>query len=138
MKNTRKGMLLGWQLTVASLMFQGHTNEEIVDIMWPGLTEKQRKYKKKVLTDLVGKEEFQDHYRRKINAWSMHNVGPALNKLSEQMHCDEKDDSLKAKWMANKAANDILLYSKGVITGADDNTMVVKFEGMPELGEPEE
>jgi hypothetical protein len=138
MRNTRKGMLLGWQIMVATLMFQGHTNEEIIDIVWPGTEGTKRKYKQRVLADLVSKEEFQDYYRKKINAWSMHNVGPALNKIAEQMRCDEKDDSLKAKWMANKAANDILMYSKGVITGADDNTMVVKIEGMPELGTPEE
>jgi hypothetical protein len=138
MKTKRKGMLLGWQINVATLMFQGHTNEEIISIMWPGLTEKQRKYKKTVLTELVKNEDFQDYYRKKINSWSVQNVGAALNKLSQQMKCDEADPSLKAKWMANKAANDILQYSKGIMTGADDNTMVVKIEGMPELGTPEE
>ena len=138
MKQKRKGMLLGWQVNVATLMFQGHTNEEIIDILWPGLPENKRKYKKKMLTELVKNEDFQEYYRGKINAWSVQNVGAALNKLAQQMKCDESDPSLKAKWMANKAANDVLQYSKGIITGADDNTMVVKIEGMPELGEPEE
>ena len=138
MKNTRKGMLLGWHINAAAMMFQGHTNEEIIEALWPGLDEVKKRTKRRVLKDLVEREEFQEYYRKIINGWTIQNVGVALNKLSEQMHCDEKENTIKAKWLANKAANDVLLQCKGIITGADDNTMVVKIEGMPELGTPEE
>ena len=125
-------MLQGWQITAAEMMFQGHTNEEIIDAIWPkAQTKSQRVAKGKVLKRLVNDETFQEYYRSIITEWNVHSVGPALRKLRSQLDSDKE-------WLANKAANDIINQSKQIITGADDNTMVVKIEGMPELGEPEE
>lgn len=128
----RPGMLQGWQITAAEMMFQGHTNEEIISAIWPKAdTDGKRAAKRKVLKKLTEDEVFQAYYRTIISEWTVHSVGPALRKLRSQIDSDKE-------WLANKAANDIIAQSKGLITGADDNTMVVKIEGMPELGTPEE
>jgi len=128
----RPGMLQGWQITAAEMMFHGKTNEEIIDACFPKAdTDGKRAAKRKVLKKLMDDEVFMAYYRSLISEWTARHVGPALKKLGEQINSDKE-------WLANKAANDIINQSKSIITGADDNTMVVKIEGMPELGVPEE
>jgi hypothetical protein len=125
-------MLQWWQITAAEMMFHGKTNEEIIDVCWPNAnTDGKRAGKRRILKKLCEDETFMEYYRSIIKEWTMHSVGPALNKLRSQVDSDKE-------WLANKAANDVINQSKLVITGADDNTMVVKVEGMPELGEPDE
>jgi hypothetical protein len=119
-------------MDVADLMFRGKTDEEIVKAVWPQKTEKnQIEAAKQRLRNLRKDEKFQEYYRTIIAEWSIHHVGKALNKLADQIDSD-------LPWLANKAANDVITQSKGLITGADDNTVLVKVEGMPELGTPEE
>lgn len=127
----RPGFLQGWQIDVADLMFQGKTDEEIIMKIWPKTEPNQMQNKRYRLRNLRRDEKFQEYYRSIITEWSVHNVGKALHKLSDQI------DSEKP-WVANKAANDVLLHSKALMTGADDNTVVVKIEGMPEMGSPED
>lgn len=131
-RSRRPGFLQGWQIDVADLMFRGKTDEEIVKTVWPQKTEKnQIEAAKQRLRNLRKDEKFQEYYRTVISEWSFHHVGKALNKLADQIDSD-------LPWLANKAANDVITQSKGLITGADDNTVLVKVEGMPELGAPEE
>jgi hypothetical protein len=87
------------------------------------------KYKR--LKRLTEDEIFMEYFRSLISEWTIHHVGPAFKKLASQIDSD-KD------WLANKAANDIITQSKLVISGADDNTVLVKVEGMPTLGSPEQ
>lgn len=56
-------------------------------------------------------------------------AGRAIQKLGQQL--DDKNG-----WLVNKAANDIL--SKTGALGDDDKQIVVKVEGMPEIGVPDE
>ena len=131
-KCRRPGMLQGWQITAAELMFQGKTYDEMVAIIWPKAeTSSQKSSKKRLLRKLCKDETFMEYYRSIITEWTVHSVGPALKKLRSQIDSD-KD------WLANKAANDIITQSKAIITGADDNTVVIKMEGMPELGCPDD
>jgi hypothetical protein len=131
-RNKRKGLLLAWQMTAAEYIFQGKTNQEIIDIMWPNcVTKGQRENKQKQLKKLVDNEAFMEYYQKMVNRWSAQSAGPAYEKLREQLNSEKE-------WLANKAANDIINHSKGLITGADDNTVVVKLEGMPELGVPDD
>ena len=122
-------MLQGWQITAAEMMFQGHTNDEIIATLWPNC--KSISWKRKVLRDLLKDETFMEYYRSIITEWTVHSTGPAMKKLREQLDSEKE-------WLANKAANDIINQSKMVITGADDNTVLVKVEGMPALGSPEQ
>ena len=132
-KCRREGYLLGWEIDVAEMMFRGESDTVIIKTLWPevGDDKKKMQVKRDKLTKLRRKEKFQEYYRSIISEWSLHHVGKALNKLAEQIDSDKP-------WVANKAANDVILHSKAMITGTDDNTVVVKVEGMPELGTPEE
>lgn len=127
----RPGMLQAWQMRAAEMMFAGSTNEAIIDELWPGSTKSQRIYKGKKLKKLCEDETFLEYYRSLTIEFKVHNLGRALSKLSEQIDSEKE-------WLANKAANDIITQSKDVLTGADDNSVVIKVEGMPELGVPEE
>lgn len=128
----RPGFLQGWQINVAEYMFRGFTDEEIIREIWPNKeTPNQIRAAKQRLRNLRRDEKFQEFYRSLVTEWSIHHVGKALSKLSEQIDSDQP-------WLANKAANDVLLQSKQLTTGMDDGTVVVKVEGMPELGTPDE
>lgn len=130
--NIRKGVLQSWQVKAAEMMFRGMKDEEIVrELFRTGDDEKKIRTGKDRLRRLRKNEDFQEYYRTIITEWSVHNVGRALNRLSTQI-----DD--KNPWVANKAANDILNQSKKLTAGNDENSIVLKFEGMPELGEPGE
>ena len=131
-RSHRPGFLQGWQINVADMMFRGYTDEEMVRELWPQKTEpNQIRAAKQRLRNLRRAEKFQEYYRTLVTEWSVHHVGRALRKLSEQIDSNQP-------WLANKAANDVLLQSKQMITGMDDGTVVVKVEGMPELGTPDD
>ena len=128
-KCRRPGMLQAWQIRAAEMMFQGYTNDDIIRELWPNT--KSISWKRKQLRELCKDETFMEYYRSIIQEWSLHSTGPALRKLRAQL------DSEKER-LANKAANDIIQQSKQIITGADDNTVVIKMEGMPDLGCPDD
>ena len=128
----RPGFLQGWQINAADMMFRGCTDDEIVKELWPQKeTENQIRAAKQRLRNLRRNEKFQEFYRSLVTEWSVHHVGRAYAKLSEQIDSNQP-------WLANKAANDVILHSKQMITGMDDGTIVVKVEGMPEIGTPED
>lgn len=126
------GFLKGWQITAADLMFRGMTDREIIHELWPDKTdEKGIRACQQRLKRLRQNEKFQEYYRSLVQEWSVHHVGKAFNKLVEQIDSNQP-------WLANKAANDVIQHSKQMLTGMDDGTMVVKIEGMPELGTPDD
>lgn len=128
----RPGFLLGWQINAADMMFRGYTDERMVEELWPDkTTPAQKRNCKQRLQKLRRDEKFQEYYRSLVTEWSIHHVGRAYNKLAEQVDCDQP-------WLANKAANDVIQHSKQMLTGMDDGTVVVKVEGMPELGTPDD
>jgi len=130
--NIRKGMLQGWQINVAEMMFQGMSDEQICIEQFRIDPEDKKKMSsgKRKLTMLRRDEKFQEYYKSIITEWTVHHVGKALTKLANQI--DDKNG-----WLANKACNDILNQSKN-FTGVDDSSVVVKIEGGIELGTPEE
>ena len=131
-KSRRPGFLQAWQINAADMMFRGLTDEEIVrELFNTGDDEKKIYNGKARIRNLRKNEGFQEYYRSIITEWSLHNVGKALNRLSTQI------DS-PTEWLANKAANDVIQQSKAFINGSDENTVVLKVEGMPELGTPDD
>lgn len=131
-RSRRPGFLQGWQINVAELMFRGYEDEQIIREVFPNKeTPNQIRAAKQRLRNLRKDENFQEFYRSLIAEWSLHHVGKALKKLSEQIDSNQP-------WLANKAANDVLLQSKALTTGVDDGTVIVKVEGMPELGTPDD
>jgi hypothetical protein len=126
----RKNLLQAWQIRVAELTFQGKPDEYIAkEIFNTGDDPKKIANARSRLRNLRRNEHFQEYYRSIITEWTVHNVGRALQKLSQQI--DDPNG-----WLANKAANDVITQSKKAITGADENTVVLKIEGMPEIGSP--
>lgn len=136
-KSRRPGFLQGWQINAAELMFRGKAEEEIVYEIWGEFDKETDEGKKKLrngkcrLRNLRNDEKFQEFYRSLVTEWRVHHAGKALETIAKQMDSNQP-------WLANKAANDVLTYSKELITGADDNTVLIKFEGMPELGVPDD
>ena len=131
-RSRRPGFLQGWQINVADLMFRGYTDEEIVKEQFPeAVTEGQIAARKKRIRNLRRDEKFQEYYRSLVQEWSMHHVGRAYDRLAAQIDSNQP-------WLANKAANDVIQHSKQMLTGMDDGTVVVKVEGMPELGTPDD
>jgi len=127
----RKGLLTAWQMEAAHMMFRGLTDEEIArEIFRTGDDKRKISNGKSRISHLRKSEAFIEYYRSIVTEWSVHNVGRALMKISQQI-----DDP--NPWMANKAANDILTQSKRLMLKDDENTVTVKIEGMPEIGEPE-
>lgn len=131
-KSRRPGMLQGWQMNAADMMFRGFTDEEICKELWnTGDDERKIRNGKSRLRNLRKNEVFQDFYRSIINEWSMHHVGKAFLTIAKQMDNENP-------WLANKAANDVITQSKPLITGDEDNSVVIKVEGMPDIGTPDD
>ena len=131
-KARRADFIKGWEINVAELMFRGYSDADIIRELWPEAeTKNQIDSRRNRLRKLRRNEKFQEYYRTLVTEWSIHHVGRALQKLSEQIDSNQP-------WLANKAANDVLLQSKALTAGMDDGTVVVKVEGMPELGTPDD
>lgn len=130
--NKARKLLLGWQVHAADMMFSGFSDKEIVENLWPDKeTDQQKKYAQQRLRNLRKQENFQEYYKSLIAEWSFRYVGKAYEKLGEQIDSNQP-------WLANKAANDVITQAKHLVTGEDDNTVVLKVEGMPELGTPDD
>ena len=132
-KSRRPGYLQGWQIDVAQYIFSGLTDEQIAKKVWhvEDGDEKGMRNAKDRLRNLRKTEKFMEYYKSLITEWTVHHTGRALNRIAAQV-----DDP--NPWMANKAANDVLVQAKTLISGVDDNTVLVKVEGMPVMGSPSE
>ena len=130
-KCRREGYLAAWEMVYAQYLFRGMDEEWIVDDLFhPGPDKKKRGYYKQKLTRIRKNPKFQEYYKSLVTEWSVHNLGKALTKLSEQIDSDQA-------WLANKAANDVLQRAQKMVMGEDENTVHVKIEGMPEIGVPD-
>lgn len=130
----RDKLLVGWEIDVAQRVFQGKSNREIaIEILEADPSDKNDfKRKMSKLKHLIESKKFMDYYKSMITEWTVHNVGRALTKLTEQVDHDQP-------WLANKAANDILQRApKSLFTDEDENTIKVVVEGAPVLGTPED
>lgn len=129
----RDKILVGWEIDVAQLVFQGKSNREIaVEVLQANVLDKNDLQKKiKRIKNLLESDKFQAYYKSMIKEWTIHNVGRALNKLSEQIDHSQP-------WLANKAANDILQRApKSMLTDEEEDTIKVVVEGAPVLGTPD-
>ena len=137
-RSRRAGVLQGWQMDAALMMFQGYTDDEIVEkVLEKGqrkiadMTYRERASRRMRLHNLRKNDDFLNYYKSLITEWSVHNVGPALNKLAEQMK------SAKEPWLVNKAANDILNRGLSAFETEEANKIKVEIVGLPELGSPD-
>jgi hypothetical protein len=137
-KSRRPGLLQGWQMDCALMMFQGYKNDEIIEeVLLKGkqkmsdLTQAQKCVYRRRMRNLIKNPTFLDYYKSIITEWSVHNVGPALNKLADQMRSDEP-------WLVNKAANDVLNRGMATFQAEDSNKVKVEIVNMPDLGSPDD
>jgi len=124
-------------MRAAELMFSGLPDNDIVTELWPpdkSLPDEDKKKwinnRRRRLWTLRNDPKFKEYYQSIVTEWKVHNVGPALNALTGQL------SQTKDLWLQNKAANDVLNHAKEFHTTDEENTVTVRFEGMPELGEP--
>lgn len=135
-------------MEAVEMSFDGKSCLEIAYVMFPKQLEeaKQRSiaennpkklqymehaYRKKV-EGWLQRPEAQDYYRKIIvNRNAPAAVGKALKVLTKQLDSENE-------WIANKAANDILNKYYDLVMGTNSNEIVVRFEGMPEIGSPDQ
>lgn len=125
------------QLLAVQLMADGHSLDDIAICVFDCRDEKGvyndpakvRKAKAK-LVQWRRSEKVQAAYKALLLEGMMPAIAQAANKLVQQI-------SDPQAWLANKAANDVLTRFMPQLFQSDSNTIVVKVEGMPQLGTPE-
>ena len=85
---------------------------------------------------LRDKPGYADCYRSIVKREAIGLFSRANKVLSEQLDIDPK--SKDQGWLANKAANDVINKYHDTVMGVNSNEVVVKVEGMPKLGKPED
>lgn len=78
----------------------------------------------------MNRKDFQDLYTEAVRADITRLYPKAIKRFEQQV------DDVSQPWLANKAANDIVLRYDKVMAKEDGATVTVRFEGMPEIGEP--
>jgi len=77
-------------------------------------------------------ERYSEVWRDQVEKSCHRLMAKAVRRLDGQI--DEKKD----KWLANKAANDIMNFAKGRLYSEEDRTVHVTVEGLPDLGTPDD
>lgn len=111
----------------------GYTTPEIIKEMW-GMTEaddpkayhniecKLSRWRKHAKYAEIWKDEVQRQ--------CLPMMSEAIRKLRKQMRQDDQ-------WLGNKAANDLVAFSKARVFADEDKAVTVRIEGMPDLGSPD-
>ncbi len=82
------------------------------------------------ISNLVHTKQFKECYKSIMADYHLPRIGTAFKVLEKQMGSENE-------WVANKASNDILTRCTPAVFGDDEKQIVVRVEGMPELGVPE-
>lgn len=72
---------------------------------------------------------YEETWKDEVKRISYAMTSKAIRKIDQQI--DNQND-----WLANKAANDALNFSRPHVFGDEEKAITVKVEGMPELGTP--
>ena len=125
------------QFLACEYAFEGKSAREIARLMFPCLKEGTQEYDDSKVEYYARKirkwmkdDSFKECYQALLKELAYNTVGFSLRNLQKQL-----TDS--NGWLANKAANDLLNKLYPVVMGENQNELVVKVEGMPELGEPD-
>ena len=133
-KARRQGFMQVWEIEACKRTFRGESDDKIIKELF-GVTDKDDikaiRNAKQRLQRLRKTERFIEYYKSIVTEFHVHNYGKAIHKLSEQIDSENE-------WLANKAANDVIAQCKKAAIGEDENTVTIKFEGMPELGRPDQ
>jgi len=137
MSNIAKRGLTAQEIGVAQMLFQGRSYDDIAKQCYNCLSEDLCTYDKKKIENakkrirkLLKNPQFQEYYKVLLSEASYRFYGKALQKIGEQIDSSQE-------WLANKAANDILTRLNNNVVGDQERSIVVRVEGMPELGTPD-
>lgn len=122
------------ELQICRMYLEGAKEKEIMLCVYgvgEDATDAERRKARYKLRDVIRNPKVQECYKTLLRERAMPATGAAMSKLLEQI-----DD--KSGWLANKAANDVLTKYWPVMMGDEDRSIVVKVEGMPQLGTPDE
>ena len=116
------------------LLAEGSTEEEAIALAFgvdknSPLGERQKASRK--LHKLMADEKFQECFRAIVRERVMPAYGSAVNRIIQQVND-------KSGWLANKAANDVLTRFGPAIMGDDDKSVVIRVEGGPVIGVPDD
>lgn len=124
---------------ICTLDAYGTKEEEILRVHY-GITSASTPTEKRLASTkfhkLRGKPGYADCYRSIVNREMLGLYSRSLQVLDKQLDLDPK--SAKEGWLANKAANDVINKYHDTVMGVNSNEVVVRVEGMPTLGKPED
>ena len=99
-------------------------------------TPQARQKAKKELHKLMDRTEFQECFRAIVRQETQGLYAQSLQQLGKQIQMEAT--SVKEGWLVNKAANDIINRYHDAVMDVNSNEVVVRVEGMPTLGTPED
>lgn len=99
-------------------------------------TPSARQKAKKAMHKLMDRPEFQECFRAIVRQETQGLYAQSLQQLGKQIKMDAAN--VKEGWLVNKAANDIINRYHDTVMGTNSNEVVVRVEGMPTLGTPED
>lgn len=134
MNKISKENLTKTQALACSLMAEGYSENDIVIAIF-GMTKEEDKegfLKKRALIRRWSKDpKFTELYKETIRAIAMPSYGKALRKMNEQVDHENP-------FVAQNAARDILTRYNSALFGEDKSDLVIRIEGMPDLGTPDD
>ena len=128
------------QAQAARLMAEGKTDDEIILILFGGvvgengearpMTPAEKGKATKTLRKWAQLPGFADCYRAIVREIALPSYGRAIQRITKQI-----DDG--NPWVAQGAAREVLARFGPVVMGTEDREIIVKVEGMPDIGMPD-
>lgn len=130
-KCRRPGYLSARQLSAVEAVFQGKSNEWIIENVFRGRKDDKASWKKArdAFNKTKASPRFEEYYNSMVTEFRVHNYGKAMSKISELVDSDNP-------WVALQAANSMVNHTEGAVVSPEENAVTVKIEGLPTLGEP--
>lgn len=132
-KCRRPGYLSAMQISICEAVFQGRSDKWIYENIYHANMNDTYSVRSAAnrLKALKKNPKFIEYYNSIVTEFRVHSYGKALNKLVSLI-----DDS--NPWVGMQAANSVLSHTERAVVPESENTVTIKIEGMPTLGEPTE
>ena len=111
----------------------GYTSPEIILELWGMKREddpKQYHSYESRLSEWRKHPKYAEVWKDEVQRQCLPMMSEAIRKLRKQMRQDDQ-------WLGNKAANDLVAFSKARVFADEDKAVTVRIEGMPDLGSPD-
>lgn len=111
---------------------RGFSSAEIIEMLW-GVKNGDLEYckLKSRLSMWRNNPQYEKIWFEELGFCGRKMLTKGLRKINAQMDSE-------TEWLSNKAANDAVNYAKARVFGESEKTITVKFEGMPDLGTPDQ